>query len=99
MIPPDHEMMNDKRSSAAKWVLESFALDFGEIGKNRDVSAFAEQNLVDFIADLAHFCDRSGLNLEKCICVARSHYADETNNLGEQLSVRINLRGATKTNT
>jgi hypothetical protein len=84
MLPPDPKLMNDKRADAVELVLDSFALDFGEGGQDQGKAALAEQNLVDFMTDLAHFCDRSRLSLAKCISIARSHYADETANQGRQ---------------
>ncbi len=38
-----------------------------------------EANLTDFLADAMHVCERSGDDFERCLRLARQHYAAEVN--------------------
>lgn len=83
-IPPDPEEMNERRSGAAEQALLSFAEDIGETEESGGLGALAEQNISDLLADLAHYCDRRGLKLKKCLAQARLHYVEETGGQGAQ---------------
>lgn len=83
-IPPDPEDMNNKRSNAAERALISFAEDFGEMDKPGELGVLVEQNLCDLLADLAHYCDRHGLEMKRCLFTARGCYLEETNGEGSQ---------------
>jgi len=76
--------MNDKRAEVAKIALLSFARKFGETDEVGELGVFKEQNLVDLLADLAHYCNRQNINMTRCWEKAQSHYAGETNNAGRQ---------------
>lgn len=83
-IPPDPEDMNNKRADAAERALITFAEDFGEMDEPGELGPLAEQNLCDLLADLAHYCDRHGLKMERCLFIARGCYTEETENEGSQ---------------
>ena len=95
-IPPDPEEMNDKRALAAGRALRYFARDFGETDDRGDLAEFAEQNLSDLLADIAHFCDREGLDFLNCLTRAALCYVEETENVGPQfgsLPISLGSRG------
>lgn len=83
-FPLDPEEMNQKRANAAERALLAFAQDFGETDGWKCLGDLAEQNLADLLADLAHFCDRYGFQIENCLSIASSHYTEETDNTGTQ---------------
>lgn len=83
-LPRDPDEMNDKRASAARRALLFFARDFGETDDEGEISTFAQQNISDLIADLAHLCDRQGIEILRCFSNARSNYSEETENSGGQ---------------
>jgi hypothetical protein len=85
-LPPDPEEFNEKRAAAAERALLSFARHFGETDQEGTLGVFAEQNLVDLLADLAHYCDRSKLDLRKCCVMASGLYLEETDGNGEQFA-------------
>lgn len=72
-----HSIENERRSLAAESTLTSFAALRGELGEMGGLGRLAEQNVVDLIADLAHFCEARGIDFEKCLRLARAHYAAE----------------------
>lgn len=86
LMPPDPDEMNAARAHAAERAILSFARDFGESDETGQLGTFAEQNLADLLADIAHFCDFGDLSLKKCLLMAASNYAEETCDLGMQLS-------------
>lgn len=80
-LPPDPEEMNDQRSAAAADTIQHFSRMHGELVRGEDMT---EQNLVDLLGDIGHYCDRNGLNLSELLHMAASHYDEETNNEGPQ---------------
>ena len=87
-LPPDPEQMNDDR---AKWALSAVS-EFGyttgecfETFKGDQRLTILEQNISDLLCDLAHLCDREGMNLTHLISRARRHYNEETDRKGGQL--------------
>jgi hypothetical protein len=78
-LPSDPEDMNDERAYWAGETLDYFTRTHGEEEGGR------QQNLVDLLADLAHYCDRNELSFESCLESARNHYCEETDNTGTQL--------------
>lgn len=72
------------RAKAAERALLGFAHDFGEIDSGGRLGRFAGQNIEDLMVDIAHYCDRSRLNLVSCIATARDHYLEETASEGSQ---------------
>jgi len=88
-VPPDPELMNNKRADWARDVLEYFE-QYGErphpdltTEEEREV---AKQNLSDLVADMGHYCDRNGLRMHEVIRIASDHYTDETRHEGLQFS-------------
>jgi hypothetical protein len=81
-LPPDPEGMNDQRANAGGMTLAYFAMTHGELADDNSLDA---QNMTDLLADLAHYCDREGLNLTTIWESAAHHYAEETDNQGEQM--------------
>lgn len=76
--PSDPEDQNDDRSMWAQAALQTFAVQTGsDLG----------DCVSDLIADLAHFCDRHGLNLASEIKRAEFHYDEETANEGKQFEL------------
>jgi len=80
-LPPDPENMNDRRSDAAADTIQYFGRTQGELVPGQDMT---EQNLVDLLGDIGHFCDRKELNLSELLRMAASHYDEETENEGPQ---------------
>jgi hypothetical protein len=93
-LPPDPEKMNAERARWAGDVLEFFEI-FGERphreATEEERRVLMEQNLSDLIADFAHFCDRTGLEMRTVLRTAIRHYQEETNGEGDQFSPRITL--------
>jgi hypothetical protein len=86
LLPPDPDDMNRKRAEAAYDALLSFARSFGETDDRGMLAEFDGQNLSDFLADLAHYCDREGLQFMKFLSNARSNYLEETDSEGRQFA-------------
>lgn len=89
-LPPDPEEMNDQRAKCALAAVQSFGTSTSECfdqfeGEQR--TEMLAQNVYDLLADLAHMCDREGLNLESLIESASRHYAEETDREGIQFPV------------
>jgi hypothetical protein len=88
-LPPDPEGMNDERAEWALSTIQAFGTTTGECfydfdGQERD--AILQQNISDLLGDLAHLCDREGVNLRAMLDRAEHHYNEETDNEGEQFS-------------
>lgn len=89
-VPPDPEDMNDDRAKWAECALagiEKFGRVTGECftdfeGEER--TEILKQNISDFLADLAHLCDREGIVLAARIDTAANHYTEETDSEGTQ---------------
>jgi hypothetical protein len=82
----DVEITNQHRSDAAEKALLSFAQDSGELDHDGALGELSEQNITDLLVDLAHYCDRQGLSLQRCLAKAERHYREEANKLGKQFS-------------
>jgi len=68
-LPPDPEGVNDRRAAWAAAALQTF----------RDATgADADDALADLIADLMHWCDRNGMDIDRQLQRGRCHYAAET---------------------
>ncbi len=61
--------MNDKRAEWAEVVLATFC----RVAQTDECDA-----LVDLLADLMHWCDRSGSRFNDALRIARMHYKAET---------------------
>ncbi len=68
-LPPDPEGMNDDRALWAAQALHAFRVAIG---------TDPEDALPDLLADLMHWCDRSGANFNDDLCRAYVHYEAET---------------------
>jgi hypothetical protein len=69
-LPPDPEDMNDAR---AEWAGECIAL-FSEITGSEN----GQEAMGDLLADMFHWCDRNGLDMEQMFDSARRCYREET---------------------
>lgn len=88
-LPPDPDGMNHER---ARWVAETLEV-FERHGERPSVDAtederrmLATQNLSDFLADLGHYCDRAGMDLQYLLHNAALQYEEETEGEGAQLA-------------
>jgi hypothetical protein len=75
-LPPDPEKMNEERADWAQSAIDTFMDETG---------CDFEDSVCDLLANLAHLCDRKGLNFEHELNRARDHYSAETNYKGKQL--------------
>jgi hypothetical protein len=62
------------RASRAEAAILQYAIAKGEA---RGLYTDTETIFTDFLADLMHFADREGLDLERCISMAALHYDAE----------------------
>lgn len=69
---------NEKRSNWAGNALKGFALESGV-----DELKFT---VADLLADLGHFCDRHGVDMQWCLKIAASNYGAETDHKGAQFT-------------
>ena len=87
-LPPDPENMNHARAESAFRAIRKFSKDYGEnideFGGKAQLDIF-EQNTSDLFGNLAHLCDRLGLDFGDLVRKAKFHYDAETENKGEQL--------------
>jgi hypothetical protein len=86
-IPPDPEDKNHDRAEWALSAIQTFGTATGECfdkfeGEER--TDILKQNISDFLANLAHLCDREGIDLRERLSTAQYHYDEETDNAGEQ---------------
>lgn len=44
--------------------------------------------VADLLCDIAHWCDRNGVDLQSALRLANSHYLEETGGRGTQLTSR-----------
>lgn len=83
-LPPDDPDcdpgMNDMRSDWALAALDRFAVVTGS------QSEPPETNAADFLADLAHYCDRHQMSLSLLLAHAKTHYEAETQYEGTQFN-------------
>lgn len=77
-MPPDPEDMNEERADAARGAVVEFTRTFGE------KAGGLPQNLTDLVCDMAHLCDREGLQFSAIIEGAKRGYAAETDGKGKQ---------------
>lgn len=81
-IPADPEEMNYDR---AEWALQGLRGFVEETGQSFDEDGY-EEIIGDFLADLAHLCDRKGICLQERLAAAEYHYSEETDNEGIQFN-------------
>ena len=81
---PD-EITNDERASWAEIALTAFGQRTGmvieSVGDDEDPFLI----IADLLADLAHWCDRHGVDLQEALRRAGRHYRAEIGSLGKQL--------------
>jgi hypothetical protein len=88
-VPADPEQMNNRRSKWAMETLNFFADNVGEKippgvpSEHRD--AMLRQNLADLLANFAHLCDRTGIDMRGPLDRAAAMYREETDDEGLQL--------------
>lgn len=80
-LPPDPEGENRRRAAQAGRIIEVYAETFGEIGQ-------PQQNAVDLLSNLAHYCDLHGLKLAEILGTAAMHYRAETDEQGGQFPIQ-----------
>ena len=68
-LPPDPEKLNANRARWAAIVLAEF---------QRQTGSDPEDAVSDLLADLMHWCDRSGQEFHDELCRAFHHYEEET---------------------
>ncbi len=74
-LPPDPEQRNDRRADWVRLTLLEF----------RAMTLCDDENVVcDFLADLAHYCDRADIDFAHEFRRASSHYRAETEERGKQ---------------
>ena len=76
----DSSPSNDQRATWAEIGLLKFASETGQIPKLE-----MEDIVCDFLADLAHFCDRHRIDMQDQLRRAHGNYTAETQNKGEQI--------------
>lgn len=81
-IPPDPEEMNDDRAEWTEQALETFRRATCPGSPEEPF----EDLIPDLLADLAHYCDRNGLDFGHMLWGARAHYEDETEDAGRQFA-------------
>jgi hypothetical protein len=91
------EPTNDSRARDAQDTLHHFEEAHGEPpygGISTDqLKDLHQQNIVDLIANLAHYCDREDLDMQAILRTAAMHYDDETDQKGTQFTA-VNDRPA-----
>lgn len=88
-VPPDatadEDVTNDERASWAEVGLLAFGQRTGmaheAVGDDEDPFLIVS----DLLADLAHWCDRNGVDMQAAIRHATKHYQTETGSQGRQL--------------
>lgn len=68
---------NRQRAFAAESALKTFAEIRGETDLLGGIGTLAEQNVIDLLTDLAHFCDAQNIPMERCLWLAQMHYMQE----------------------
>jgi hypothetical protein len=90
-LPPDPEGTNDKSAEQAQDTLYHFEEKHGEAPYGgisaEQLTDLHRQNIVDLLANLGHYCDRNGLDMQEIIASAVRHYDAETGNQGTQFTV------------
>jgi hypothetical protein len=89
-LPPDPEGTNDESAKQAKDTLIHFEEAHGEAPyggiSEAQLLDLHRQNIVDLLANLGHFCDREGLDMQDILRSAANHYDAETGGEGSQFT-------------
>lgn len=81
----DDEPTNDERASWAAVGLIAFGQRTGMVRSHVGDKEDAFLVVADLLCDIAHWCDRNGVNLPSALRLATSHYREETGGQGGQL--------------
>jgi hypothetical protein len=88
-IPPDgtadEGITNDDRASWAEVALVTFGQVTGMVRSHLGDKEDAFLVVVDLFCDIAHWCDRNGVDLQSALRLATSHYIEETGGQGTQM--------------
>lgn len=88
-IPPDgtadEGITNDERASWAEVGLLAFGQRTGMVRSHVGDKEDAFLVVADLLCDIAHWCDRNGVDLPSALRLAASHYREETGGQGGQL--------------
>ena len=88
-VPPDetaHEgTTNDERATWAEVGLVAYGQRTSTIYESIGDDEAPFLIIVDFLADLAHWCDRNDVDLRSALRKATGHYQKETSSKGTQL--------------
>jgi hypothetical protein len=76
---------NDERASWAEVGLLAYGQRTGTVGEMVGDDEDPFLIIGDLVADLAHWCDRHGVNFQEAIRYAAGHYQKETGAVGKQL--------------
>src|SRR6185312_12578568 len=91
-IPPDgtadEGITNDERASWAEVALVTFGQRTGMVRVHLGDKEDAFLVVADLLCDMAHWCDRTGVDLQSALRLATSHYMEETGGQGTQLESR-----------
>jgi hypothetical protein len=89
-LPPDPEGTNDESAKQAKDTLIHFEEAHGEAPyggiSEAQLLDLHRQNIVDLLANLGHYCDREGLDMQDIMKSAANRYDAETGNEGTQFN-------------
>ena len=93
ILPPDPEHTNSLSAKQAAETIDFFTKHHGEkpysgITKHQRLDLKA-QNLTDLLANIGHYCDREGINLQDRLRIAANHYTAETDCKGIQFTVPV----------
>jgi hypothetical protein len=90
--PPDatagEGITNDERASWAEVGLVTFGQVTGMVRSHLGDKEDAFLLVADLLCDIAHWCDRNGVDLQSALRLATSHYIEETSGQGAQLKQR-----------
>jgi hypothetical protein len=88
-IPPDatadEGITNDERASWAEVGLVAFGQLTGMVRSHLGDKEDAFLVVADLLCDMAHWCDRNGVDLQSALRLATSHYIEETGGQGARL--------------
>lgn len=83
----DEGTTNDERASWAEVSLLAYGQRTGTVGETVGDDEDPFLVIGDLLADLAHWCDRNGIDLQLALGYATRHYQKETGSEGKQLPI------------
>ena len=81
----DEGITNDERASWAEVGLIAFGQLTGMVRSHIGDKEDGFLVVADLLCDIAHWCDRNGVDLPSALRLAASHYMEETGGQGGQL--------------